>query len=84
MKEFNTPGEALAYIADCQLATVDDMAIRKRKPVHEYARQKSLAETCVAAAVRFSDPKHIAKTRINEVAAVGSVEAYAKAIEDRA
>lgn len=84
MKEFNTPGEALAYIADCQLATVDEMAIRKRKPVYEYARQKRIAETCIAAALRFSNVGDIAKTRILAVNASGSVEAYAKAIEDRA
>jgi hypothetical protein len=84
MKEFLTPGAALAYIANCQLATIDDMALKKRKPVHEYARQKSIAETCVAAALRFSNVGDIAKTRILAVNAVGSVEAYAKAIEDRA
>lgn len=83
MKEFNTPGEALAHIADCQLATVEEMALRKRRPKYEYIRQKEIAQTCVSAAVRFSGANHIARTRINEVAAVGSVEAYAKAIEDR-
>lgn len=84
MKEFNTPGEALAYIADCQLATVGHMAMIKRKSKYEYERQISIAAICVAAAVRYSDPADVAKTRINEVAAVGSIEAYAKAIEDRA
>lgn len=84
MKEFNTPGAALAYIADCQLATVGHMAMVKRKSVHEYARQKSIAETCIAAALRFSNVGEIAKTQILAVNEAGSVEAYAKAIEDRA
>ena len=91
MKEFNTPGEALAYIADCQLATVDYMAVRKRWPKNEYIRQKRIAETCVAAALRFANVGDIAKTRILAVNSAGSVEAYAKvmeayakAIEDRA
>lgn len=37
-------GSLVAYLVDCTLATVSDMAMKKSRPVHEYARQKSIAQ----------------------------------------
>ena len=83
MKDFSDPGKALAYIADCQLATVEWMATIKRKSQSDYRRQIDIAETCVAAAVLFSAPADIDNTRMLDVSIAGSVEAYAKALEER-
>jgi hypothetical protein len=43
----HTTGEALAYIVDCTLATVSQMAMRKKPPVGEFNRQISIAQTGV-------------------------------------
>lgn len=39
--------DALAYITDCQLATVSSMAMKKSRPKNEYQRQISIATKCV-------------------------------------
>lgn len=41
----HTPEEALLYLADCQLATVVNMASKKSLATGEYERQKSIAQT---------------------------------------
>jgi hypothetical protein len=38
------PSMALVYMTECTLATVDAMAMRKRRPKYEYKRQKSIAQ----------------------------------------
>ena len=40
-------GDALAYITDCTLATVSLMAMKKRRPAGEYARQIAIAQTAI-------------------------------------
>lgn len=42
-----TPEQALLYLADCTLATVADMAMKKSKSKSEYARQIGIAQTTV-------------------------------------
>ena len=39
-----TPEQALAYITDCTLATVCDLACKRSRPKHEFARQCSIAQ----------------------------------------
>ena len=38
-------GDALAYMTECTLATVEDLASRSRPPKAELARQTSIAQT---------------------------------------
>lgn len=70
-----TPAQALAYITDCNLATVCDLASKKSKSKHEYSRQISIAQQAidwmVAMDIDFSG------TRAVDVQKFGSVEAWA-------
>lgn len=45
--EVRTIGQALAYITDCNLATVAHMASKKSRPKGEYDRQIEIAQTAV-------------------------------------
>lgn len=71
-------GHALAYVVDCTLATVCDLASKKSRSASEYNRQKSIAQTGIdwmrCMKVDFST------TRAQEVCDNfdGSVEAWAK------
>ena len=42
--DVRTPQDALAYLVDCQLATVSSMAMKRRRPKYEYERQVSIAQ----------------------------------------
>lgn len=78
---FNDPGEALAYIADCTLATVCDMACKKSRRKHEYERQISIAQVAIDAMKRFG--VSYSGTRAMEVDEHGSVQAWAKFWEQK-
>lgn len=73
--------DALAYLLDCSLATVCDLAMKKSKSKSEYSRQISIAQInydwCVNFGARFE------KTRGQEVLEEneGSVEKWAKKYE---
>ena len=69
------PGKALAYITDCTLATVSDLAGKKSRPKHEFERQKSIAQTVINWMVQMK--VDFSTTRASEVVAVGSVDAWA-------
>lgn len=74
--------EALAYVVDCTLATVCDMAMKKSRPKHKYARQKSIAQKGIAWLVEFGCEYH--STRVAEVMAnphFGSVDSWAAQLE---
>ena len=45
--QVTTLGDALAYITDCNLATVCDMAMTKSRRKGEYKRQISIAQCAV-------------------------------------
>lgn len=72
-------GQALAYITDCNLATVCDMAGKKSKSKSEYARQILIAQTAidwgVAMGVDFS------QTRAAQAIELGGVKAWAAKFE---
>lgn len=73
---------ALAYMVDCTLATVCDMAMKKSRPKHEYARQKSMAQIGVNWLVSFKADYH--DTRVAQVMSAphsGSVDSWASEIE---
>lgn len=42
-----TPEQALLYLADCTLATVADMAMKKSKSKSEFQRQIAIAQSAV-------------------------------------
>lgn len=79
--EVRTPAQALAYIADCTLATVEAMAMAKSRRKGEYMRQISIAQTAVD--WMFLMDVDVSGTRAADVANHrGSVEAWAKSMED--
>lgn len=77
--DVSSPEQALAYITDCTLATVADMAMSKSRPKHEYARQKAIAQQ----AITWMDNMRIdyKGTRAADVQDAGSVDAWAKRFE---
>lgn len=46
-KQFRTAEEAVVYMTECALATVENMAMRKRFPVGEFNRQVDIAQAGV-------------------------------------
>ena len=44
----HTPEQALAYLADCTLATVEMMAMKKSRQKGEFGRQISIAQRAVS------------------------------------
>ena len=72
-------GQALAYITDCTLATVCDLAMKRSKSKSEYARQKSIAQTAINWGVLMG--VDFSKTRAQEAIKAGSVDEWAKRFE---
>lgn len=52
-RDVRNEGQALAYLIDCTLATVCDMAAKKRRPKYEFERQVSIAQTGILWALEF-------------------------------
>lgn len=75
--------EALAYITDCNLATVCDLAGKKSRPKYEYERQKDIAQQAIdwmrTFGVDFSETR--AKDVVEQFG--GSVAAWAAQWERR-
>lgn len=69
-----TPEMALAYITDCNLATVCSMEMMKRRPKHEFERQMSIAQSSVTWMQEFGID--FTGTRAQDVVEAGSVEAW--------
>ena len=42
-----TPEQALIYLTDCHLATVSDMALKKKRPKWEFERHVMIAQTSI-------------------------------------
>lgn len=74
--EVREPGHALAYITDCTLATVYDLARKKSRSKSEFSRQKSIAQT----AIDWMQQMHIdfSNTRAEDVVVAGGVDAWAE------
>ena len=74
------PGMALAYITDCTLATVCDLASKKSRKKYEYERQISIAQRALDW-MKCMDVDY-SKTRGAQVDLHrGSVAAWAKTFE---
>jgi len=67
---------ALAYITDCNLATVCSMAVKKSRNMYEFERQISIAQT----AIDWMIEMHIdfSGTRVENVIKHGSVNEWVK------
>ena len=77
--QVRSPSDALLYLADCQLATVDSLAMKKSRAKHDYERQKSIAQTAVDYIKSFGIEPN--STRVKNVIEAGSVDEYVKAFE---
>ena len=73
--QVKSPGDALAYLTDCTLATVADMAMKKSRASNEFIRQKEIAQR----AINWMDGIGVdySTTRAWEVKNMGSVSAWA-------
>lgn len=73
--QINNTGQALAYITDCTLATVCEMAMKKKRPKHEFERQMSIAQTAINWMVQMG--VDVTTTRAEDVLKDGDVQAWA-------
>ena len=71
-----TPADALAYITNCTLATVGEMAQKKSRTKYEFERQMSIAQTAIDWMVQFGID--VSNTRVEDVIAAGGVKEWAQ------
>lgn len=69
-------GLALAYITDCNLATICDMACKKHRPKYEFERQIDIAQSAIDWMNNFKID--YSNTRAIDVVKFGSVEKWAQ------
>lgn len=58
-RNFHTAGCALIYLAECQLATVEELKFRKRVSKADIRRHESIAETAVHFVKYFATPQDL-------------------------
>ena len=80
MRDTSTLEKSLAFMTDCTLATVDDLAMRKRPPVREFRRQCSIAQEGVDAMRRFGVTPAGTRAECVLDSHGGSVVEYAQAV----
>lgn len=75
-----TPEQALAYLTECNLATVSDLAARKTPPKQELKRQTEMAQLGINWIKQFETPDGLKDQggRIKEVLQCASVDAWAQ------
>jgi hypothetical protein len=83
--DVNNPTKALAYLLDCSLATVEEMATKKSKPKMEFERQISIAQLNFNWALSYCNPEDLSGTRAADVVkkhgnGLTSVKAWADSI----
>ena len=66
----------MAYITDCTLATVCDMARNKKRPKYEFERQIRIAQTAIDWMLQMG--VDVSTTRAQDVIEAGSVEKWAE------
>jgi hypothetical protein len=74
-------GDALAYLIDCTLATVCELAMKKSRSQYEFARQKAIAQSAIDWAIRFG--VGLVGTRAIDVMDHGSVDKWASKFDVR-
>lgn len=72
--DVHTPEQALAYITDCNLATVSHMAMLKSKSKSEFERQIKIAESGVNWMVEMKIK--LTGTRADDVVKAGGVKKW--------
>jgi hypothetical protein len=80
--DVRTPEDALLYLADCQLATVCDLAVKKSRIKSDYARQKEIAQLFCDWIKEFKIPV-VGNNRVGGVSVAGSVDVWAKRFEPK-
>lgn len=78
--------EALAYMTECELATVEELAVRKTKSRRAYDRHIAIAQVGVDWLVRSQDwvIEMTCRPRVITENYEGSVRAWAEQMEERA
>jgi len=77
--DVKSPEDALLYLADCQLATVERMARLKSRSVYEFDRQKDIARLYCNWLHNFGID--VKGTRVEDVNTAGSVDLFAARYE---
>lgn len=73
----NSIEDALAYLVDCTLATVEDFCLKKRVVKSDFERHILIAQTALDSAVRFGS--NLSGTRGEEIVSTGlTVEQWAE------
>lgn len=57
--------ECLLWLLDCTLATVEDLAMKKSAPKHEYSRQIGMAQTALNLLLR--EGKDVSMIRADQI-----------------
>lgn len=70
------PGSALAYITDCNLATVEAMAMKRTRAMIEFERQKAIAQKAIDWMVDMG--VDFSTTRAADVVKAGGIDAWVK------
>ncbi len=79
-----TPQQALLYMAECQLATVTSLAIRKKRGKYEYKRQIDIAQTCIDQIQQLKISKNVNSRAYTVISRFGGkVEDWAKHYEPK-
>ena len=63
--DIRSPQDALAYLLDCSLATVEDLARKKTRSKYEYERQISIAQNNLVFCLNFGS--NLSRTRAIDV-----------------
>lgn len=76
--------DALAYLCECELATIDQLSMLKRHRAGDWRRQISIAQAAIDWIIQFRAPLEKG-TRVSEVVFDHnrSVESYAEAMRKR-
>lgn len=73
--------QALAYVVDCHLATLEELARAKSPPKYEFQRQLSIAQSSINWMVQFK--VDFSDTRAIDVQEAGSVIAWVNQLRSR-
>ncbi|MND11870.1 hypothetical protein D3C87_348030 [compost metagenome] len=79
--QIRSEGDALIYLTDCTLATVEHLASKKSSSKSELKRQIAMAEHAISCIDQFGlDHKN---TRVDEVKADGGMQAWVAKIKEK-
>lgn len=79
--DVKTPEHVIAYMIDCTLATVEDLARKKSRSKHEYQRQKNIAAQGIVWARRLGIDLSTTRAQYVIDEANGNVDVWAMEFE---